>query len=155
MRVARWYCPTAQTTWSLLPDCLASRLSSDLAEVEQVMARVEAGPSVETVAAALRPDITLPSATRWVRRRTLPVRAALVAVVTLTPARFAGCAPAVDALRGAVGRTPVLVALRETMASHLGALPPPFGFGPRRQPWRRRRGGHQHETGPDPPPTGA
>ncbi|HEY3357207.1 MAG TPA: hypothetical protein VGQ83_28415 [Polyangia bacterium] len=58
MRVARWYCPTAQTTWSLLPDCLASRLSSDLAEVEQVVARVEAGPSVEAAAAALRPDIS-------------------------------------------------------------------------------------------------
>ena len=152
MRVARWYCPTAQTTWSLLPDCLASRLSSDLAEVEQVVVRGEAGPSVEAVAAALRPDLTLPSATRWVRRRMLPVRVGLVALVTLLPARFAGCPPRVDALRDAVGSTPVLVALREILASHLGALPPPLGFGPQRKPWRRRRGRRQHETGPDPPP---
>ncbi|HEY3452371.1 MAG TPA: hypothetical protein VGK67_38865 [Myxococcales bacterium] len=151
MRVARCYCPTAQTTWSLLPDCLASHLSSDLTEVEQVVARVEAGPSVEAVAAAVRPDITLPSATRWVRRRTLPVRAALVALVTLLPARFAGCAPAVTALRGVVGTTPVLVALRPVAGPHLGALPPPLGFGPRRKPWHRWRGRRQHGPGPDPP----
>jgi hypothetical protein len=152
MRVARCYCPTAQTTWSLLPDCLASRLSSDLAEVEQVVTGAEAGAPVEAVAAAVRPDITLPSAVRWVRRRTLPVRAALMAVVTLLPGHFAGVTPTITALGPVVRTTPVLVGLRAQAATHLAALPPPLGFGPRRQPWQRWGRRRQHGTGPDPPP---
>jgi hypothetical protein len=155
MRVARCYCPTAQTTWSLLPDCLASRLSSDLAEVEQVVTRVAAGPSIEAAAAAVRPDITLPSAVRWVQRRVLPVRAALLALVTLMPSQFAGCSPTVAAVTAVVGTTPALVRLREIGAPHLAALPPPLGFGPRRRPWQRWGRRCQHDPGADPPVPGA
>ena len=37
MRIARFYCRKGHTTFSLLPDCLASRLSSTLAAVEEVL----------------------------------------------------------------------------------------------------------------------
>jgi hypothetical protein len=151
MRVARYYCPAAQTTWSLLPDCLASRLSSDLAEVEQVVTRVEAGATVEATAAAVRPDLTLPSAVRWVQRRVLPVRAALLALVTLMPSQFAGCAPTITAVAAVVGTAPALVRLREVGGPHLAALPPPLGFGPRRRPWQRWGRRRQHDPGADPP----
>lgn len=43
MKVARAYCAEGHTTFSLLPDCLASRLSSTLAAVEEVYPLHEAG----------------------------------------------------------------------------------------------------------------
>lgn len=88
MRIARYYCPTAHETFSLLPDCLASRFPGELAAVEAVVAVVEAARSVEAAADVLRPDITLSSAVRWVRRRLTPVRRVLLAVVTLMPDLF-------------------------------------------------------------------
>lgn len=142
MRIARWYCPTAYTTFSLLPDFLASRLSGELAAVEVVVAQAELCPSVEAAANMVRTDdITLPSAVRWVRRRLLPVRAALLALLTMMPELFAGgllsppwgCAPTVTAMRLVLGTGSALVVLREVGAAHLGALPPPLGFGPRRK----------------------
>jgi len=39
-RVARWYCPESHRTFSLLPDCLASRLSGSLGEIEAVVIQV-------------------------------------------------------------------------------------------------------------------
>lgn len=152
MRIARWYCPTARKTYSLLPDFLASRLSGDLAAVEDVVAQAEQCPSVEAAANTLRmDDISLPSAVRWVRRRLMPVRATLLALVTLMPTLFAGCAPTLRDVRRVLGTESALVVLREVGAAHVGALPPPFGFGPRRKGGWRRWGARQHGTGPDPP----
>jgi hypothetical protein len=87
IRIARYYCPTAHETFSLLPDCRASHFPGELAAVESV---VETARSVEAAADALRPEITLPSAVRWVRRRLTPVRRALLALVTLLPELFTG-----------------------------------------------------------------
>jgi hypothetical protein len=42
IRVARWYCPTGKTSFSLLPDCLASRLGGSLDAVEEEVTTVEA-----------------------------------------------------------------------------------------------------------------
>lgn len=156
MQVARWYCPMGKTTFSLLPDCLASRLSGSLDAVEEVVASVEAkmaqGASLEAAAGALRPDLMdLRSAVRWLRRRLVPVRMVLLALVTLLPGRL-GNEPALRAVREALGTEQALVRLREIGRKHLASLAPPVGFGPRqRSRWRRRRRG-QHETGPDPPP---
>jgi hypothetical protein len=85
MRVARWYCADAHETFSLLPDCLAARLQGSLDEVEQVVVAVEGAASVEAAASALRPDLELPGAVRWVRRRLRGVLTALLALVTLMP----------------------------------------------------------------------
>jgi hypothetical protein len=161
MRIARWYCPTARTTFSLLPDCLASRLSGGLDAVEEVVAAVEdklaQGASIEVAADQVRPntdegapDIGLPSAVRWVRRRLAPVHRALLALVTLLPGRLGGQAR-VLAVRRALATPHALVRLRQLGAAHLAAIEPPLGFG-RRTPRRcRRRRARQHKTGPDPP----
>jgi hypothetical protein len=130
MRIARYYCPTAHETFSLLPDCLASHLPGELATVESVVATVEAARSVEAAADVLRPDITLPSAVRWVRRRLTPVRRALLAVVTLLPDLFTGDAR-LTAVRLALATPSALVALRTHAAPHLATLPTPLGFRPR------------------------
>jgi len=152
MRVARYYCATGRRTFSLLPDCLASRLSSTLAEVEQVVIAAEAAPSVERAAVRLRPDIETQGAVRWVRRRLRPVRVALLAIATLWPqARSeAGGAPTLCAVGATLG-TPALVRLRGVAREQLRSLPPPLGLGPRTAPRRSRCHGLQHETGPDPP----
>src|SRR4030067_399482 len=65
MRIARYYCPKAKITYSLLPDCLASRLSGDLSAVEEVVAHVERSRSIEAAADRPRaPAVPPPSAAR-------------------------------------------------------------------------------------------
>jgi hypothetical protein len=130
MRIARYYCPTAHETFSLLPDCLASHFPGALDPIEHVVATVEAARSVEAAADVLRPDITLPSAVRWVRRRLTPVRRALIAVVTLLPDLFTGDAR-LSAVRVVLATPSALVALRTHAAPHLAMLPLPLGFHPR------------------------
>ncbi|WP_300988896.1 hypothetical protein [Thiocapsa sp.] len=76
-RVARWYCPEGHRTFSLLPDCLAARLSGTLAEVEAVVSAAEQAPSLEALCKQHRLDIELPGALRWVRRRVQDVHSAL------------------------------------------------------------------------------
>lgn len=131
-RVPRFLCPLQRVTISLLPAFLAARLSSTLDEVEAVIDAVEAAKSIAAAAEELRPAddevaVTSISAARWVRRRLRPVRAALLAIVTLLP-ELAGCAPTLRALRAKLGVTRVLVTLREQAAAHLGALAPPLGL---------------------------
>jgi hypothetical protein len=139
MRVTRYYCPTAHASFSLLPDCLASRFPSDLDDLERVVTQVTAARSIEAAADTLRLDIDLPSAVRWLRRRLTLVRAALVIVAGVLPGLCARDASLV-ALGEAWGTDRVLVTLRGRLASHLAVLPPPLGVGPRirRRPCRDR-----------------
>ena len=110
-RVARWYCRRGHRTFSLLPDCLAARLSGTLSEVEAVVRAVEQAPSQEAACQGLRPDIELPGVLRWVRRRVQAVHAALQALKGLLPERFA-CAPTLGAFAICLGVSEVLLALR-------------------------------------------
>ena len=134
-----------------MPEFLCSRLTGTLAEVEAVVAAVEVAPTREQASEALRPDIELPGALRWIRRRVRLVHAGLAAAIGLLPTLLAGSKPTVTSVRSALGAEVVLVCLRGAVAPHLGALPPPLGFGPR--PTRRRPSptALQQETGPDPP----
>jgi hypothetical protein len=154
MRITRYYCPTAHETFSLLPDCLASRFPGDLDDLERVVAQVDAARSIEAAADVLRPDIVLPSAVRWVRRRLTLIRATLLAVVTLLPDLFGGDAH-LGAVRAALDTDHALVLLRARAATLLAALPRPLGFARqgRARPARRTR--RQHRMGADPgPPAG-
>jgi hypothetical protein len=148
MRVTRYYCPTAHETFSLLPDCLASRFPSDLDDLERVAVHVAAARSVEAAADTLRPDIELPSAVRWIRRRLTVVRTALVLAAGLLPDLRLSDA-SLGPLGSAWGTARVLVTLRSRVADHLAVVPPPLGFGPR--PIRRpiRRPASQHAMGAD------
>jgi hypothetical protein len=134
VRVPRWLCPKQRASISLLPSFLAARLSGTLAEVEDVVATVEdAGSIAAAVDVVLPPDtdhpIGLVGALRWIRRRVVAVRAALRAIVTLEPERFAGVQPTLAALRKVLpGGRGVLVTLRGLAQRHLGALPVPLGF---------------------------
>jgi hypothetical protein len=148
-RVARFYCRAGRTTFSLLPDCLASRLSGSLAAVEHVVTTVGVARSVEAAADHLRPDIELPGAVRWVRRRLGPVRAVLLAVVTLLP-ELAGVRPTLAAVGAQLG-VPVLVAVRARAERHLPALAAPVGFHPQRRRGANRGAAAQHDLGPDGP----
>jgi hypothetical protein len=149
--IARWYCRPAHTTISLLPDFLCSRLTGTLAEVEAVVVAVEAAPSLEAASETVRPDIELPGALRWMRRRVRLVHAGLAAAIGLLPGLLAGCEPTVTSVRSALAVERVLVFVRWAVPAHPAALPPPLGFGPR--PLRRRPSSTaiQQETGPDPP----
>ena len=149
MRISRWYCPSAQTTFSLLPDCLSSRLVGSLDEVEQAVVLSER-VGVEAAAQALRLDVELPGVLRWLRRRRRGVRAALLALITLLPGQL-GALAELCALRRELGTSRALVTLRELGAAHLQALPRPLGFAPLRAVRVEGEEPLQHETGPDPP----
>jgi len=151
-RIARWYCPQGHCTFSLLPDCLASHLSGTLEEVEAVVRVVEHAPSQELASERLRPELNLPEALRWLRRRVQRVHQFLWLVKGLFPALFAGCELSLSAFGERLGvEGPVLVVLREMAKPFLVDLPTPVGFCPR--PGRRRagRGANQQPVGPDPP----
>ena len=150
-RIARWYCRSAHATVSLLPDFLCSRLTGELPNVEDLVAQAEAAPSQEAASEGVRPDVELPGALRWLRRRIRLVHAGLAAAIGLLPGPLAGCTPTVTSIRSALGTEAALVCLRGLAAPHLAALPPPLGFGPR--PLRRRPSSTalQQEAGPDPP----
>jgi hypothetical protein len=151
-RIARWYCRKAHRTFSLLPDHLAARFPGTLHEIEQVVASVEAAPSVEAAADRLRnDDITLSSAVRWVRRRVAPVRRLLTIVIGLFPQLLLGCAPTLTALRERLACESVLAVLRELAHVHLQALAPPLGFKHPSDRGAERRHRFQQHMGPDPP----
>ncbi len=145
--IARWYGRPAHATVSLLPDFLCSRLTGSLPEVEAAVAAA----SQEAASEVVRPDIGLPGAVRWLRRRVQLVRAGLAAIGLLS-GLLAGCEPTVTSVRSALGVESALVRLRLLVSPpHLAALPPPLGFGPR--PLRRRASptALQQEARPDPP----
>ncbi len=152
--IARYYCRTGHVTFSLVPDCSASRLSSTLAEVEQVADQVEqdakAGRTAEATAHRLRPDIGLQGALRWVRRRVVAVHAALVITVGLVPGLMAGTRPTLAGFRQTLGVAQVLPAVRDRAGEHLAQIPPCVGFGPRSRSARSAKKSIQQETGPDP-----
>jgi hypothetical protein len=150
-RVARWYCRTGHRTFSLLPDCLAARLPGTLLELEQVLAVAEQAKSLEAAADELRPDIELPGAVRWVRRRVKAIQGALTALFGLLPERFAGAVASVLALRAHLGVTLVLPALREIAAPFLAGLAPPLGLRPPSGAGGERPRSPQQHPGPDPP----
>lgn len=150
MRIARYYCPTAHETFSLLPDCLASRFPGELDDLERVVAQVEAARSIEAAADVLRPKSVLPSAVRWVRRRLTLVRATLLAVVTLLPDLLGGDAH-LEAVRAALETDHALVTLRARATTLLAALPRPLGFGRPAPTSHARRTSRQHRMGADPP----
>jgi len=149
--IARWYCPLAHRTVSLLPDYLASRLPGTLDEAEQVVLAVEQAPSLAAAADRLRPDIELPGAIRWVRRRVKAVRSILHRVRGLLPEPLAPWPATVQAFRGALGLSRVLVPMREMAAPWLSALPPPLGFAPPAGHGGEAQRRFQQSMGPDPP----
>ncbi len=150
MQVARWYCPKAQMTFSLLPDCMCARMGGTLDEAERVVSLSDS-IGVEKAAMGLRVDtVQLPGALRWLRRRRLGVHAALLALITALPGQL-GSVAKIDAVRSVLNVQRVLVALREIGAAHLQALPTPLGFDRRVTAWAKHGNGIQHETGTDKP----
>ena len=149
--IARWYCRPAHRTVSLLPDFLCSRLTGCLADAEAVVVAVEAAPSREAASETVRPDIEMPGALRWMRRRVRLVQAGLAAAIGLLPTLLAGCKPTVRSVRSAFGAEVALVRLRLELSSSLAMLPPPLGFGPRPLRHRRPKSSIQQDMGPDPP----
>ena len=142
MRIARWYCPQGHRTFSLLPDFLAARLPDLLDTIEDGAAAAGSARSMEAAADLLRgPDITLPSAVRWLRRRVRAVRAGLDAVAHFVPDPPAG---------GIDPSQPRLLAqLRRSLApAVLADIPAPLGFQASRRA-ERTDDGNQHEVGPD------
>jgi hypothetical protein len=155
-RIARWYCRQGHRTFSLLPDHLAARFPGTLAQIEEVVAVVEASASLEAAANTLRTDdVTLATALRWIRRRLHLVRVNLIAVVSLLPDLCLGTAPSIHAFRLLLGAESALVALREITASHLAALSRPLGLRPPQGAGGGRKARRQQCKGPDPPSGGA
>lgn len=133
VRVARFWCPVARVSISLLPAFLAARWSGTLDEVEAVVLAVEqsggAAAAIEIVHPAAAPDaVGAVCAMRSIRRRLRAVRAALLAIITLLPTHLRGVAPTITALRQILATDRVLVAVRSIAEPHLQGLIAPLGF---------------------------
>ena len=150
-RIARWYCPQGQRSYSLLPDCLAARLPGTLAEIEAVVGSVEQDKSLEAACVDLRLEIELPGVLRWVRRRVQAVHATLHLLKGILPDFFEKCELTLAAFSQRLGVVEVLSALRQIAALYLAFLPSPFGLCPRRPGDGEQGQPHQHPAGPDPP----
>lgn len=150
-KIARWYCPDGHSTFSLLPDCLSSRLPGSLIEVETAIDEVENASSQEAAVHDLRLDVGLTGVLRWIRRRLFLVRATLTLLIELLPILPEDCTPCISSFRVALGVEHALPALRIYAAPYLQILPPPIGFGPRPQHKRIQKRHFQHKTGTDPP----
>ena len=150
-KIARWYCADGHMSFSLLPDCLASRLSGSLIEVEDVLSEVQNSPSQEAAADKIRIDIELPGALRWMRRRIFLVKATLSMLIKLLPCLFADCHPSILSFQSVLNVDYVLPKLRQVASSYLHMLPPPLGFGPRPVAKKSKKRHLQHKTGTDPP----
>ena len=88
-KIPRWYCRAAHTIISLLPDFLPSRLSGTLKDVEEVVLEAEKYPTLVSAAEAIRPDIELQGALRWLCRRLNYINNILnVAAGILSPVGF-------------------------------------------------------------------
>lgn len=152
VRIARFYCRTGQTTFSLLPDFAAARLSAGLAEVERAVDVAEAAPTLVSAARDLRPELDDErSAVRWLRRRVQAVQSALTALVTSLPELF-GTAACLGAVRERLGLQGwgVLARLRAVGESVLQRLLAPLGFCRRSRARPDDAWEPQHKLGPDP-----
>ena len=145
---------------NLQPPALSSRQSfpGELDASRTCGRARRAARSIETAADVLRPDIVLPSAVRWVRRRLTPVRATLLAVVTLLPDSFGG--RPLGAVRAALARPSRHWSPCGRADALLPVLPRPLGFstvrlarGPRlaRPPTRDGGPTPRHRPAEDPP----
>jgi hypothetical protein len=139
LRIARWYCPEARQTFSLLPDFLAARLPGLLDTIQTCVVAVQSARSLEAAADLVRgPEVTLPGAVRWLRRRVQGVRTGIAAVSNLMPEL---------PVNVGIGQTGFLCALRRLLPmTVLTYVPAPLGFGPRCQIGNAH---DQHEVGPD------
>ena len=154
-RIARWYCRESQTTFSLLPDCLAARLPGTLAELENAVVAAERATSLSAAADTIRRDlIELPGAMRWLQRRIRLVRRALAKARSLLPEHLAGCPATVLAFRSRLGTNAALIWLREMATPQLPALPTPLGYAHRPTVTSDSVPPFQQRMGRDPPPSG-
>jgi len=146
--VPRFYCRKGKTTFLLLPEFLAARMTGTLAEVEAVVVAAQEGPTQEAAAKKPRPDIDPPGALRWMRRRTQPIAFACLAVATMYPQEFTPPATLTE-MRRQKQSTALLRDVRKLADSRLQSLPAPLGFR-RRSLWRPiRQDQLQHRPGAD------
>jgi hypothetical protein len=152
LRIARFYCRTGQTTFSLLPDFAAARLSAELAEVEHAVDVAGAAPTLASAARNLRPELDDErAAVRWLRRRVQAVQSALTALVTSVPELF-GTAARQDAVRERLELqgSGLLARLRAVGELMLQRLRSPLGFCRRSRARADDARKPQHKVGPDP-----
>jgi len=131
-----------------LPDFLAARLPGLLAAIEHSITVASAAKSMEAAADALRgPDVSLPGAVRWLRRRIRAVRTALAHV---TPKTVIGALATESALEIDLDEGRVLLGLRRSLSPQiLNSIPAPLGFQPATGVGWPRCGNGQHGMGPD------
>jgi len=150
-RIARCYCPEAQQTFSLLPDCLAARYSGTLEEFEAAVRDRDGAPSLEAAVADYRLEIGLAGVLRWLRRRRQAVAVTLTLIRGLMPQLCPGRGSTLAEFQHCLGVEWVLRALRAEAAAHLQRLPPPLGFHPPVFRGGEAQKRHQQRAGPDPP----
>ena len=130
MRIARYYCPEGQKTFSLLPQFFCARLIGLLPELEQ-----QAEACEELGVAEASQQIDTPREDRWwsvvgsLELRVEQLLWALQKIRTLLEV-FAGVPVKIRPMRRALGQSELLVPLRLELEDQLQEIPYPIGFLP-------------------------
>jgi len=135
-RIARFYCRPCKMTVSSLPSFLAAGYSETLAVQKGAVASVGAHPTFDAAARAMRPDIELQGARRWLRRRVRRHQLATLIVATVLAVSPEVADP---------------FAMRVEMPEVLRHAPTPAGLAHRPLCAWRADDAHQQPMGPDPP----
>jgi len=156
-KIRRYLCHTDNITFSLLPDCFASRLTGTLIDVEKAVSMVEealirdgsrpesmgeneislaslSSRDIADIAEKLNVDcrlFDLAADFRWLRRRIEYVRNVLIAMIIFFPDLFKDCRVSLRSFRLVLGNGPILIQLRSVAESKLHAIPKPVGLNPR------------------------
>ena len=141
MRIQRWCCRRCQTTFSALPDCLASHYRGTVDDLERLAAQIEAAPSIMAAVVKMHPGCDNPEMI-WRRfRRCLDRVHRTLSVLCGLLDPLHGAQPTVLGVRMHLGSQQVLMRLRNDADAHLGNLLCPVGF-------RRAQRGYGSQTGP-------
>lgn len=127
------WCPDGTAPVNIRPSAcflifFASRLPGTLDEIEDAVNTAGSCKSQEEAAFVLRPEISLPSGLRWLRRRIKYVKEALTILAGLLVTE---CASDLESFRKKLGTNRVLTKLRAMGREYLPSMPPIVGFGPR------------------------
>lgn len=153
-KIVRFLCHTENITFSLLPDCFASRLPGTLVDVEAAVFMVETALACESgcdvpesMENSLISSLDLSSAAektgvdqrlfdkaadfRWLKRRIQYVLCVLSTVISLFPETFGNHRPTLTSFRSLHTGAPILIRLRISTESRIHEIPLPVGLNPR------------------------
>jgi len=132
LRIARFYCPTCQMTFSMLPSFMSARTPGTLQDLEDAALAMEECDTLSAAQERIRPGYACSKdgQRRWFDRRVRWVQLALVMACSLFPDTYANTPMRLGAFRAQGATTTFLMTLRESAPNRLQSMSHPVGLKP-------------------------